>query len=148
VRAAGVEAEQVRDMEWVVNGPRWLGVLLDDAASVLSARPDFAAIRALGGVEIGLIGPHAPGGDADYEVRALCSGLAVPEDPATGSLHAGLARWLVGAGIAASSYVATQGTVVGRAGRVTVERQRWRGQDALWVGGQTALRVAGAVDLT
>jgi len=148
VRAIGVQEEQVRGMQWVVNGPQWLGVLLSDADAVLSARPDFPAIQALGGVEVGLIGPHLVGGDADYEVRALCSGTAVPEDPATGSLQAGLAQWLIGDGLAPTSYVAAQGTAVGRTGRVTLEQQPWEGKDVVWVGGQTALRVAGAVDLT
>lgn len=153
--ALGLAKDQIVDMSWVVNGPKWLGVLLPDAATVLSVDPDFAAMRALGEVEIGLIGPHPAGSPADYEVRAFCPDLGVPEDPVTGSLQAGLAQWLIGSGVAPDAYVAAQGTVISRAGRVHIEAERAPtdvdgGPGPLgdvWVGGDVVLRVAGAVDL-
>jgi PhzF family phenazine biosynthesis protein len=148
--ALGVDASAVVDMSWVVNGPRWLGVLLRDARDVLGLRPDFSAIAAIGEVELGVIGPHPSGGEADFEVRAFCPGAGVDEDPVTGSLQAGLAQWLTTSGRAPDRYVATQGTAVERAGRVVVELDRGAddGQDVVWVGGEATLRVAGAVDLT
>lgn len=65
------------------------------------------------------------------------------EDPVTGSLHAGLAQWLIGTGVAPSSYVASQGTVLGRMGRVYVERD---GTD-IWIGGAVTTCIAGTVTL-
>lgn len=144
--ALGLRDEQIVDMSWVVNGPNWIGVLLADAATVLDTEPDFAAIRALGGVEVGIIGPHPDGGPVDYEVRAFCPDMGMPEDPVTGSLQAGLAQWLIGAGVAPTSYVAAQGTVLGRAGRVHIEAERGATGD-IWVGGEAVLRIAGALDL-
>jgi predicted PhzF superfamily epimerase YddE/YHI9 len=63
----------------------------------------------------------------------------VPEDPVTGSLNAGLAQWLIGAGLAPPRYVARQGTVLGRAGRIEIRQQ---GAD-IWVGGKSVLRLRG-----
>lgn len=150
-RALGLSPDQVLDMSWVVNGPNWLGVLLRDAQTVLEVEPDFAAMKELGLVDIGVIGGYPPGAVADYEVRAFCVGLGVAEDPVTGSLQAGLAQWLIAAGVAPMTYVASQGTVMGRAGRVHIEAIRGDAQDGIeeiWVGGATALRIAGAVDLS
>ena len=65
------------------------------------------------------------------------------EDPVTGSLNAGLARWLIGAGIAPSRYVAAQGTVLGRAGRVHVDHD---GQD-FWIGGESVEVISGTLVL-
>ncbi len=146
IAALRLADEQIVDMSWVVNGPNWLGVLLPDAATVLAAEPDFAAMKALGGVEVGIIGPHPEGGPAAYEVRAFCPDLGMPEDPVTGSLQAGLAQWLIGAGVAPHSYVAAQGTVLGRAGRVHIDADGGAMGD-IWVGGHAVLRIAGAVDL-
>ncbi len=152
--ALGLADDQIIDMSWVANGPNWLGVLLPDAATVLAVEPDFVAMSALGGVEVGLIGPHPVGGPADYEVRAFCPDLGMPEDPVTGSLQAGLAQWLIGAGVAPDAYVAAQGTVLGRAGRVHIAAERLPVDEPgrgilgdVWVGGEAVLRIAGAVDL-
>ncbi len=142
-RVLGVEPEEVREMSWVANGPNWLGVLLPDAQTVLGLEPDFVALEALDGVEVGVIGPQPDADPTDFEVRAFCPGLGMPEDPVTGSLQAGLAQWLIGAELAPSAYVAAQGTVLGRAGKVHIEVA---GED-IWVGGDAVLRVAGAIDL-
>ncbi len=146
IRALGLSGDQIVDMSWVANGPNWVGVLVSDAATVLAAEPDFPAMRALGGVEVGIIGPHPADGPADYEVRAFCPDLGVPEDPVTGSLQAGLAQWLIGSGVAPDAYVAAQGTVLGRAGRVHIKAEGGAAGD-IWVGGGAVLRIAGAVDL-
>ena len=73
--------------------------------------------------------------DADgiaFEVRAFFPGNnGLAEDPVTGSLNAALAQWLIGASLAPSQYVASQGTALGRAGRVHVQRE---GAD-VWIGG-------------
>ena len=59
----------------------------------------------------------------------------------TGSLNAALAQWLIGSGRAPPSYVAAQGAVLGRAGRVHVDL---RGAD-LWIGGDCVTCIDGEV---
>lgn len=144
VAALGLGDSDVVDTSWVVNGPRWLGVLVRDAGTVLSLTPDLAAISAIGDLEVGVIGAYGVGGRADVEVRAFCPGLGLGEDPVTGSLNAGLAMWLTTAGLLPPAYVAAQGTVLGRHGRVHVETQ---GSD-LWVGGAARVRISGTIDLS
>jgi PhzF family phenazine biosynthesis protein len=76
------------------------------------------------------------------EVRAFCPGYGIAEDPVTGSLNAGIGQWLAGDRLPAS-YVASQGTALGRRGRVHVDLEG----DVVWVGGETATTVRGEVDL-
>lgn len=66
------------------------------------------------------------------------------EDPVTGSLQAAVAGWLLRSGRVAAPYVAHQGTVLGRAGRVHVDRD-----DAgrIWVGGAVVTCVTGTVEI-
>jgi len=104
----------------VDNGPDWLAVLLRSRDDVLALRPDYPT---LSGRRVGVVGPWdsvKDGPDAQFEVRAFTAGGY--EDPVTGSLNAGLAQWLIGSAVAPSTYVASQGTALGRAGRVHVER--------------------------
>lgn len=138
IDALRLERERVLDAAWVDNGPGWLGLLLDSAETVLDLDPDFAALTAAH-LDLGVIGAHAAGGPADYEVRAFVPGAGINEDPVTGSLNAGLAQWLTESGRAPSSYVARQGTALGRDGRVYVDAA----DDELWVGGAAVTRVVG-----
>jgi PhzF family phenazine biosynthesis protein len=126
--------------QWVDNGPGWCAVRLASAQAVLAAQPDW---RALAGLKLGLVGPHAVGHDADVEVRALIGEGPGYEDPVTGSLNASLAQWLIGSGELPGAYVAAQGTLLNRAGRVHVEREG----DAIWIGGDVAACIAGTVTL-
>ena len=136
----GVAQADIVHHQWVDNGPEWCAVMLPSAAQVRALRPDFAR---LADVKLGVVGPCGPGEDTAFEVRAFVPGLGVPEDPVTGSLNAGLAQWLIGAGLAPARYVAAQGSALGRAGRVHVEQA-----DAqVWVGGDVVLVVEGQVSL-
>ena len=76
------------------------------------------------------------------EVRAFAAPIGVPEDPVTGSLNASLAQWLIAAGELPASYIAAQGTALGRAGRVHVERDA---DGQVWVGGDCVRVVQGEV---
>ncbi|WP_341890562.1 PhzF family phenazine biosynthesis protein [Variovorax sp. YR752] len=136
-RSLRIPRDAIRASNWVDNGPGWVAVMLGSRDEVLALKPDFAAMGAL---EVGVVAPW-PGGEADFEVRAFVPTLGVPEDPVTGSLNAGLAQWLIGAGLAPSRYVASQGTAMGRAGRVFVEQ---RGDD-VWIGGDSVAVVTGQV---
>jgi PhzF family phenazine biosynthesis protein len=139
-RGIGVARGDILHHQWVDNGPGWCAVMLRSGRQVLAVRPD---ILALGSLKLGLVGPQPAGSDTAFEVRAFVPTLAVPEDPVTGSLNAGLAVWLIGAGLAPEQYVAAQGAALGRAGRVHVER---RGADT-WIGGDVAVCVSGEVSL-
>ena len=140
VVALGLPAAAVLRLEWVDNGPGWMAALLPDAAAVLALHPDFSAMR---GLKLGVVGAHPAGAECQFEVRAFVPGLGVPEDPVTGSLNAGLAQWLIGAGLAPDHYVAAQGAALGRAGRVFVAREG----DDIWIGGAVCAMVSGTVTL-
>jgi predicted PhzF superfamily epimerase YddE/YHI9 len=62
----------------------------------------------------------------------------------TGSLNASLAQWLLGSGRARAPYVASQGTILGRAGRVHISTDA---DGAIWIGGGTIACIQGIVDL-
>jgi PhzF family phenazine biosynthesis protein len=145
VAALGIAPERVLRSNWVDNGPGWLGLQLASADDVLGLRPDFAAMH---GLEVGVIGAHeaqqAEAIGADYEVRAFCPAFAVPEDPVTGSLNAGLALWLTREGHLSPAYVTRQGTAMGRDGRVVVETDH-AGQ--IWIGGSCHTLVEGSLTL-
>jgi PhzF family phenazine biosynthesis protein len=126
--------------QWIDNGPGWVAVMLHSADQVLALKPDWAA---LGDLKLGVVGPQAAGSATAFEVRAFVPSLSVNEDPVTGSLNAGLAQWLIGAGLAPRAYVAAQGAALGRAGRVYVQAEG----DDIWIGGDVAECIAGEVHL-
>jgi PhzF family phenazine biosynthesis protein len=149
--ALGVGRDRFVAVEWLANGPNWIGVLLDSADEVLAITPrpadldtaDDPDIR--GHLDIGVAGPYPPGAPAAYEVRALFPvNGALAEDPVTGSLNAALAQWLYESGRVDGPYVVSQGTVLGRAGRVHLDRDD---DGTVWVGGGTVTCVTGTVDL-
>jgi len=90
---------------------------------------------------VGVVGPHPPGSEVEFEVRAFTSLVGPVEDPVTGSLNAALGQWLIGTGRAPTSYVAAQGTALGRRGRVHITKV----DDDVWVGGDTVTGVTGMV---
>ena len=139
VTALGVDREDVLDISWGDNGPGWVVALLTDAETVLGVRPDWAAF---GDLEVGVVGLHPEGSECAVEVRAFCPSIGVVEDPVTGSLNASIGQWLAGDRLP-TSYVAAQGTVLGRAGRVHVEKDG----DTVWVGGEAATTIKGTVGL-
>lgn len=141
----GTARSTIVDAAWVDNGPGWLGILLPDAGAVLALEPDFSRYTAEGQIAIGVVAPHAPGAEVDFEVRAFFSGHGgqVIEDPVTGSLNASLGQWLIGSGHADGGYTAAQGTVLGRRGRVRVEQDADGG---IWVGGETRTYLAGELE--
>jgi PhzF family phenazine biosynthesis protein len=137
----GVDHDQVDAAQWADNGPGWVALLLSDAEAVLALRPRAAEAGRFS--DVGVIGPYPSGSEVDFEVRAFTSMVGLGEDPVTGSLNAALGQWLIPTGRAPSSYVAGQGTVLGRRGRVHVSKV---GND-VWVGGNTITGVAGTTHL-
>lgn len=137
----GLSPEAVVASQWVDNGPGWVGILLRSRDEVLAVRPNYEALASL---PVGLVGPwdaNRDGLDAQFEVRAFTFGGY--EDPVTGSLNASVAQWLIKDGIAPSSYIASQGTVLGRAGRVHVRQE----DGETWVGGAVAPCIIGSITL-
>jgi PhzF family phenazine biosynthesis protein len=133
IAALGVEAGEVLAIEWVDNGPGWLGVLLGSPDRVLAldcAQIDqfigVAAVRDDGGLEV----------RAFYPVRG-----AMIEDPVCGSLNAALARWLPNAGFVRFPYTVHQGGAVGRSGRLYISDE----DDDIWVAGTTHPLIEGTI---
>jgi PhzF family phenazine biosynthesis protein len=157
-RGLGIARSDIVAHAWCDNGPNWRGVMLESASQVLALKPDAAI---LAGLDIGVIGPRGKVGvvgaqssgdetqfeeglTTHFEVRAFFPGNnGMVEDPVTGSLNAALAQWLIGAGIAPTSYVAAQGTAMARAGRVHVSQE---GAD-IWIGGASVTCIDGKVSL-
>jgi len=148
-RALAIPRSDILHHAWCDNGPKWRGVLLRSAEQVLALRPDG---NVLGKMDLGVVGPWtrsegagtSSAEDPAFEVRAFFPGNSgLTEDPVTGSLNAGVAQWLIGAGLAPPRYVAAQGTAMDRAGRVFVEQA----QGEIWIGGCSVTCVDGSVQL-
>jgi len=168
--ALGLDTRHILASQTLDNGPIWLGLLLDSAEVLLALQPDHQRLKALG-QKVGLahmdkgetattlvarsnrearaFGQRAGhlNGTADapaLSVRAFAAATGVPEDPVTGSLNASLAQWLIEEGLAPKSYIATQGTCLGRHGQVLLNQDD-SGQ--VWVGGNSVTCIAGFVSL-
>ena len=160
-QALGLKSQQIVAAQLLDNGPVWLGLLLDSVQTVLGLQPDHLALKNLG-VKVGVVAveepPEAPPAliarsnrearafvhtDApSVEVRAFAAPLGIIEDPVTGSLNASLAQWLMADGYAPTTYTASQGTCLDRAGRVQLSRDA-SGQ--VWVGGDAVTCITGTV---
>ena len=135
-----IERAEILDAAWADNGPGWVAVLLRDADAVLALKPGFVDL------DLGVVGPYPEGSPEAFEVRAF-----MPEGrlDGRGSGHRQPER-VGGAGGCSppaarrAPYVARQGTVLGRAGRIHVSVD---GDGAIWVAGGTVTCVDGAVEL-
>jgi PhzF family phenazine biosynthesis protein len=137
----GIAEPAIKAAQWIDNGPGWVAVMLGSRHEVLELKRDAGVLP---DQSLGVVAPWdaaRDGSEAQFEVRAFMSRGG--EDPVTGSLNAGLAQWLIGAGLAKPRYVAAQGTALGRAGRVHVAQEG----DAIWIGGDVAGCVAGTITL-
>ncbi|MDM0108625.1 PhzF family phenazine biosynthesis protein [Variovorax sp. J22R24] len=160
--ALGLKAQQIVAAQLLDNGPVWLGLLLDDADTVLALKPDHRMLRELG-QKVGVAGiwstddspplivrsnrearafartEEAPAG---IEVRVFAAPVGIEEDPVTGSFNASLAQWLIADGQMPERYVAAQGQTLGRSGRVHVTRDA---DGQVWVGGSSVTCIDGTV---
>ena len=140
--ALGLRPQQILAAQLLDNGPRWLGLLLGDADTVLGLQPDHARLKDLG-QDVGVVHVAPTASDTRQPgvvVRAFAAPMGNPEDPVTGSLNASLAQWLIAEGLAPRQYLVAQGECLGRAGRVHI------GQDddgQVWVGGQAVTCIQG-----
>jgi PhzF family phenazine biosynthesis protein len=169
--ALGLQGAQIRAAQHLNNGPLHFGLLLDSSATVLALAPDWLALRAwmretgVSGIGVAALedaaqapalilrsnrearafaNATAAAAPTDMEVRFFADDLVLAEDPVTGSFNASLAQWLIADGLAPRAYVASQGTCLGRAGRMHITQDA-SGQ--VWVGGESVTCVDGQVML-
>ncbi len=142
-RALRIDPDRFVDAAWIDNGPGWAGVLLASAESVLALEPISSHPTRL---EIGVVGPYPAGSEMAFELRAFFSDQhgTLREDPVTGSLNASVAQWLLASGRATAPYVASQGTAVGREGRIFIHTDD---ANTVWVGGNAITIVEGQIDI-
>ena len=139
--ALQIEAKTVQAAVTLDNGVKRHLLELKDAAAVLALDATAVSLPQFQGVSV--LGRHAKGAGADYEVRNLTPASLMPEDAVTGSLIAAVGVWLRGEGRLKQPLVIAQGTVMGRKGRAFLSE---RGGEVL-VGGQTAVVIEGVVDI-
>jgi PhzF family phenazine biosynthesis protein len=135
----------------VDNGAPWLVVRVRDAAQCLAlnlqgeSRDTVRQLVAETGTH-GLVvyGPHASGGPATFELRALLLGAENIEDPVTGSANAALATLLTSQGLRPGpQYTVRQGTAIGRDGRVSVTYDDLADGAPVWIGGHSVTVIDG-----
>lgn len=97
--------------EWGDNGPGWRLVQLANASAVRNLKPNSPT----GSLRIGVVGLEEDSSPYAYEARAF---NPRGEDPVTGSLHGALAQWMRERHQVPASYLAHQGSQVGRAGEI------------------------------
>jgi PhzF family phenazine biosynthesis protein len=137
--ALGIPPESVVQTARLDNGPVWQVLDLGSAEEVLaidSSRARWSPLEF-----VGLLGAHAPGSECDYEVRMLASNGV--EDPITGSLNAALAYWLRDQARLDEPLVVSQGTAMGRHGRVYIRPT----EDRVLIGGDTHILIEGTLTL-
>ncbi|KAF9944311.1 hypothetical protein BGZ65_012252 [Modicella reniformis] len=110
--------------------------------------------------EFGVIGEYPSDQRQDpqdplFEVRTFPHVDGIDEDPVTGSFNAGAAQWLIGSGVAPASYIAAQGTAMGRRGRIMVRSEdsdtskesKERKNVKVWIGGHSVICIRGTVHI-
>jgi len=172
--ALGLHAGQLRASQHLVNGPRYIGLLLDHPDTVLAVHPQLGQLRAgmeragISGVGMAALETTATQNElikrsnrearaftghanaaaddpqAQLTVRFFANDVMVIEDPVTGSFNASLAQWLMADGLAPTRYTVTQGTFLGRFGQVHLSQDA-SGQ--VWVGGAAVTCIDGTVRL-
>ncbi len=141
-----IDRAEIVDAQWADNGPGWIAVMLRDSDAVLDLTPELGAVEnyAIGvvGVTPQNVSEAATRGVEDVTIRAFFRlGGAAAEDPVTGSLNAAVAQWLLGNGTLSAPYVASQGTAMGRDGKVYINEA----EDEIWVGGDAVTVITGEV---
>jgi PhzF family phenazine biosynthesis protein len=133
------------------NGPVWLFVRLESGRAVAGLKPDMSAVAGLSRRH-GLSGVAAfallDGPGPRVHIRCFAPAFGVYEDPVTGSANAALPAHLARAGLLESvgrEYVATQGTELGRDGRVYVRVLDEQGRAE--IGGHAVTVIEGEIRL-
>ncbi|MEU9454467.1 PhzF family phenazine biosynthesis protein [Streptomyces sp. NPDC048277] len=141
VAAFGITRERVLAHQWVDNGPGWAVIRLATAKEVLDLEPDLSLIPT---AMVGAIGAHPEGSEHHFEMRTFAPGAGVPEDPACGSMNAGVGQWLTSTGAAPSSYRVSQGARVGRAASIEIAADP---DGTVWVSGAAVVCIRGSITI-
>ncbi len=141
--ALGLTPDDILDAAWGDNGPPWQLLALRERRDVLAVTPNWSK---MGDNLYGIVAPWQNERDetgAAFEIRAFVGQNQGFEDPVTGSLNAAMAQWMIGKAMAPETYLASQGTALGRSGRVSIRKE----DDTIWVGGTVTPRIAGTLTL-
>ncbi|WP_217545710.1 PhzF family phenazine biosynthesis protein [Streptomyces sp. GbtcB6] len=139
VAAFGIGRDRVLAHQWVDNGPGWAVLRLATAEEVLALEPDLSRIP---DAMVGAIGAYPDGSPYDFEMRTFAPRVGVPEDPACGSMNAGVGQWLTATGAAPGAYRVSQGSRVGRAAAIEVSADP---DGTVWVSGATTVCIRGTI---
>ena len=126
--------------QWVDNGPGWCAVMLKNAQQVLALDP---VPQLLKDFKIGVIGSYPDGSETDFEVRAFAMPYGIYEDPVTGSLNAGIAKWFFNTNSVKDEYTVSQGKALGRDGKIFIQKI----DNTIWVGGEIISCINGELTL-
>ena len=132
------------------SGPVWLFVRLESGGAVAGLKPDMSSVARLSR-EHGLTGVAAfallDGSGPRVHIRCFAPAFGVYEDPVTGSANAALPAFLARAGLldtVGREYVVTQGTELGRDGRVYVRALDEQGRAE--IGGHAVTVIEGEIN--
>lgn len=110
-------------------GPTWIVAHIEKSEAVRALEPDMAAMARLSR-ELGVSGITVFSlerqGDAEAHVRTFAPAMNIPEDPVCGSASATIGAYLAQTGLLAVTgdrYTVSQGTEMGRDGRIFVSVQ-------------------------
>ena len=125
-------------------GVRWVVAQVRDAQVVVSARPDLQCMAStdLDAEGVVIFGEYPAGSQARIAVRAFAPRQGVNEDPVCGSGNGCVAAFIRHTGQTphfGAEYVASQGAVLGRAGRIRLSI----GESSISVGGQAVTCING-----
>ncbi len=142
-RALGLGEDEITASALLDAGLKQPAIMIRSRERLLALKVNWAAMNLK---VLGVIAPWpspARPGDPLFEVRWFDSTLPAGEDPVTGSFNASAARWMIGAGMAPDRYVVSQGTALGRVGRVHVDKDG----DSIWIGGDATDHILGQLQL-
>jgi PhzF family phenazine biosynthesis protein len=130
-------------------GPTWTIVQLASAEAVLSLDPDMGRLAAFDvrtrSTGVVAFGAYGTGTEAAIEVRAFAPSQGVNEDPVCGSGNGAVAAFIRESGqmdVFGSSYVSSQGAIVGRKGRLSIS---FDASGAIRVGGESVTCIDGSI---
>ncbi|HEY2388599.1 MAG TPA: PhzF family phenazine biosynthesis protein [Candidatus Binatia bacterium] len=127
-------------------GPVWFTAQLASGSVVRELAPDMRALAAtevIGALGVTVFGLYPAGAATDVEVRSFAPGDGIPEDPVCGSGNGCVAALIRRErALPRASYVASQGSCLGRDGRVVV---RFGDDGTIWLGGHAVTCVEGVL---
>lgn len=126
------------------NGPEWQLLELASADEVLAV--DASLVQWPAYVGVSLLGAHPEGAECQFEVRNISPSSGMIEDPITGSLNSAIAKWMAADGRLTSQLTTSQGTKLGREGRVFIRPTPGK-PDRVTIGGHVQVVVEGTVRL-